>query len=79
MVEQLIRLIVYSRSITRTHGLMLYRHFGRARSLRSDRTLVRARSLSSDRVGWTFGHYVATKPEHVFGRCVTILFELFVR
>ncbi|KAL0836246.1 hypothetical protein Bca101_088135 [Brassica carinata] len=31
------------------HGLMSYRHFGRARSLRSDRTLVRAPSLCSDR------------------------------
>ncbi|KAF3599933.1 hypothetical protein F2Q69_00035072 [Brassica cretica] len=45
-------------------GLMSYRHFGRARSLRSDRTLVRARSLRSDRA------------EHAFGRCVTILLEL---
>ncbi|KAF2551945.1 hypothetical protein F2Q68_00033892 [Brassica cretica] len=30
------------------HGLMSYRRFGRARSLRSDQTLVRARSLRSD-------------------------------
>ncbi|KAF3499045.1 hypothetical protein F2Q69_00043419 [Brassica cretica] len=33
----------------RTHGLMSYRRFGRAWSLRSDRTLVRARSLRSNR------------------------------
>ncbi|CAN6834504.1 unnamed protein product [Brassica oleracea] len=50
---------------------MSYRRFGRARmdvrSLRSDRALARTRSLHSDRV------------EHVFGRFVTILFELFVR
>ncbi|KAF3602746.1 hypothetical protein F2Q69_00036253 [Brassica cretica] len=42
------------------HGLMSYRHFGRARSLRSDQTLVRARSLRSDRAPvrdvWTRGH-----------------------
>ncbi|KAF3602030.1 hypothetical protein F2Q69_00037137 [Brassica cretica] len=31
------------------HGLMSYRRFGRARSLRSDR------------VEWTFGRYVATE------------------
>ncbi|KAF3589764.1 hypothetical protein F2Q69_00029810 [Brassica cretica] len=31
------------------HGLMSFRRFGRARSLRSDRTLVRAWSLRSDR------------------------------
>ncbi|KAF2559766.1 hypothetical protein F2Q68_00015251 [Brassica cretica] len=31
------------------HGLMSYRHFGRARSLRSDRA------------EWTFGRYVATE------------------
>ncbi|KAF3518261.1 hypothetical protein DY000_02060822 [Brassica cretica] len=55
------------------HGLMSYRRFGRARSLRSDRTLVRARSLCSDRAPararslrsdraeWTFGRYVATE------------------
>ncbi|CDY57777.1 BnaCnng32410D [Brassica napus] len=46
------------------HGLMSYRCFGRARSLRSDQTLVRARSLRSDRA------------EHAFGLCVTILLEL---
>ncbi|KAF2607507.1 hypothetical protein F2Q68_00043944 [Brassica cretica] len=39
--------------------MMSYRRFGRARSLRSDRTLVRARSLSSDRAEWAFGRYVA--------------------
>nr|VDD54480.1 unnamed protein product [Brassica oleracea] len=39
------------------HGLMSYRRFGRARSLRSDRTLVRARSLRSDRAEWAFGCY----------------------
>ncbi|KAF3511545.1 hypothetical protein F2Q69_00007473 [Brassica cretica] len=37
------------------HGLMSYRRFGRARSLRSDRALTRARSLRSDRaLGWTW-------------------------
>ncbi|KAF2550287.1 hypothetical protein F2Q68_00033708 [Brassica cretica] len=45
------------------HGLMSYRRFGRARSVRSDRVSTRARSLRSDRA------------EHVFGRCVAILFE----
>ncbi|KAF2581634.1 hypothetical protein F2Q68_00003783 [Brassica cretica] len=43
------------------HGLMSYRRFGRARSLRSDRTLDRARSLRSDRAEWAFGRYVATE------------------
>ncbi|KAF2584469.1 hypothetical protein F2Q70_00036151 [Brassica cretica] len=55
------------------HGLMPYRRFGRARSLRSDRTLVRARSLRSDlapararslrseRAEWAFGCYVVTE------------------
>ncbi|KAF3555998.1 hypothetical protein F2Q69_00013825 [Brassica cretica] len=38
------------------NGLMSYRHFGRARSLRSDRTLVRARSLRR-----TLGRYIATE------------------
>ncbi|KAF2537201.1 hypothetical protein F2Q68_00020353 [Brassica cretica] len=46
------------------HGLMSYRRFGRARSLRSDRALARARSLRSDRA------------EHAFGRCVATLLEL---
>ncbi|KAF3539033.1 hypothetical protein F2Q69_00022363 [Brassica cretica] len=46
------------------HGLMSYQRFGRTRSLRSDRVSTRARSLRSDRA------------EHVFGRCVAILFEL---
>ncbi|KAF2572486.1 hypothetical protein F2Q70_00003412 [Brassica cretica] len=43
------------------HGLMSYRRFGRARSLRSDRTLVRARSLRSDRAEWAFGCYAVTE------------------
>ncbi|KAF3540990.1 hypothetical protein F2Q69_00021510 [Brassica cretica] len=45
------------------HGLMSYRRFGRAWSLRSDQTLVRARSLRSDRA-WLeleLGRYVATE------------------
>ncbi|KAF3590742.1 hypothetical protein DY000_02024202 [Brassica cretica] len=46
------------------HGLMSYRRFGRARSLRSDRALARAWSLCSDRA------------EHAFGCCVATLFEL---
>ncbi|KAL0790011.1 hypothetical protein Bca101_006257 [Brassica carinata] len=62
------------------HGLMSYRHFGRARSLRSDRGLARARSLRndraeprslrSDRVEWTFGRYVATELWLKLGRYV---------
>ncbi|KAF3504495.1 hypothetical protein F2Q69_00042630 [Brassica cretica] len=64
------------------HGLMSYRRFGRARSLRSDRTSVRARSLRSDRAParawslrsdraeWTFGRYVATEPWLELGRFV---------
>ncbi|KAF3569693.1 hypothetical protein F2Q69_00060246 [Brassica cretica] len=50
---------------TRMHGLMSYRRFGRARSLRSDRT--NARSLRSDRTNarslrrLELGCYVATK------------------
>ncbi|KAF2605443.1 hypothetical protein F2Q70_00025597 [Brassica cretica] len=45
------------------HGLMSYRRFRRARSLRSDRALARARarSLRSDRAERTLGCYVATK------------------
>ncbi|KAF3557062.1 hypothetical protein F2Q69_00014034 [Brassica cretica] len=46
------------------HGLMSYRRFGRARSLRSDRALARARSLRSDRA------------EHAFGCCLATLFEV---
>ncbi|KAF3518371.1 hypothetical protein DY000_02060772 [Brassica cretica] len=51
------------------HGLMSYRRFGRARSLRSDRAderpaRARARSLCSDRA------------EHAFGCCVATFFEL---
>ncbi|KAF3587763.1 hypothetical protein F2Q69_00029421 [Brassica cretica] len=46
------------------HGLMSYRRFGRARSLRSDRAPARARSLHNDRA------------EHAFGCCVATLFEL---
>ncbi|KAF3528074.1 hypothetical protein DY000_02040389 [Brassica cretica] len=45
-------------------GLMSYRRSGRTRSLRSDRASARARSLRSDQA------------EHVFVRCVAILFEL---
>ncbi|KAF3581693.1 hypothetical protein DY000_02033744 [Brassica cretica] len=52
------------------HGLMSYRRFGRARSLRSDRTLVRARSLRSNRAEWTFGRYVATELWLELGRYV---------
>ncbi|CAN6983441.1 unnamed protein product [Brassica oleracea var. botrytis] len=44
------------------HGLMSYRCFGRAWSLRSDRTLIRrARSLRSVLTEWAFGRYVATE------------------
>ncbi|KAF3579896.1 hypothetical protein DY000_02030091 [Brassica cretica] len=40
------------------HGLMSYRRFGRARSLRSDRA---GRTLRGDRPGRTLGRYVATE------------------
>ncbi|WZZ69990.1 hypothetical protein YC2023_081360 [Brassica napus] len=50
------------------HGLMSYRGFGRARSLRSDR--ASAWSLRSDRAEWTFGRYVATEPWLELGRYV---------
>ncbi|KAF2554781.1 hypothetical protein F2Q68_00014229 [Brassica cretica] len=50
------------------HGLMSYRRFGRARSLRSDRAPVRARSLRSDRAirsnrapARVLGRYVGTE------------------
>ncbi|KAF3556391.1 hypothetical protein F2Q69_00016441 [Brassica cretica] len=53
------------------HGLISYRRFGKAWSLRSDRASVRslrsgraparARSLRGDRAEWTFGRYVATE------------------
>ncbi|KAF3559372.1 hypothetical protein F2Q69_00015514 [Brassica cretica] len=49
------------------HGIMSYRRFGRARSLRSDRTSARARSAQSLR---------SDRAEHAFGRCVATLFEL---
>ncbi|KAF3610156.1 hypothetical protein DY000_02046591 [Brassica cretica] len=52
------------------HGLMSYRCFRRARSLRSDRTLVRARSLRSDRAEWAFGRYAATDLWLELGRYV---------
>ncbi|KAF3603343.1 hypothetical protein F2Q69_00038456 [Brassica cretica] len=52
------------------HGLMLYRRFRRARSLRSDRTLVRARSLRSDRAEWAFGCYAVTELWLELGRYV---------
>ncbi|KAF2568562.1 hypothetical protein F2Q68_00024191 [Brassica cretica] len=39
------------------HGLMLYRRFGRARSLRSDRASAQAPSLRSDRARRTLGRY----------------------
>ncbi|KAF3602963.1 hypothetical protein F2Q69_00034937 [Brassica cretica] len=64
------------------HGLMSYRRFGRARSLRSDRTLVqawslrsdrapaRARSLRSDRAEWAFGCHVVAELWLELGRYV---------
>ncbi|KAF3529161.1 hypothetical protein DY000_02039634 [Brassica cretica] len=52
------------------HGLMSYRRFGRARSLRSERTLVRARSLRSDLAEWAFGCYVVTELWLEIGRYV---------
>ncbi|KAF3583629.1 hypothetical protein F2Q69_00028874 [Brassica cretica] len=77
------------------HGLMSYRRFGRARSLRSDRTLVRARSLRSDRANaraqararslrsdraeWTFGLYVATKLWLELGRYTKLVPEIYTK
>ncbi|KAF3487635.1 hypothetical protein F2Q69_00054003 [Brassica cretica] len=52
------------------HGLMSYRCFRRARSLRNDRTLVRARSLRSYRAEWAFGRYVAIELWLELGRYV---------
>ncbi|KAF2543305.1 hypothetical protein F2Q68_00031345 [Brassica cretica] len=52
------------------HGLMSYRRFGRARSLRSDQTLVQARSLRSDRAEWAFGCYAVTELWLELGRYV---------
>ncbi|KAF3564631.1 hypothetical protein DY000_02016334 [Brassica cretica] len=60
------------------HGLMSYRCFARARSLRSDRApararsraSARARSLRSDRAEWVFGRYVATELWLELGRYV---------
>ncbi|KAF3536998.1 hypothetical protein F2Q69_00022717 [Brassica cretica] len=53
--------------LMRMHGLMLYRRFGRARSLRTDQILVRDRSLRSDRAParaqslLEFGRYLFVK------------------
>ncbi|KAF2578730.1 hypothetical protein F2Q68_00005639 [Brassica cretica] len=70
------------------HGLMLYRRFGRARSLRSDQTSARARSLRSDRASARARSLRSDRvlararslrsdrAEHAFGRCVATLFEL---
>ncbi|KAL0650385.1 hypothetical protein Bca4012_093076 [Brassica carinata] len=54
------------------HGLMSYRRFGRARSLRSDRAPARAQawSLRSDRAEWAFGCYAVTELWLEFGRYV---------
>ncbi|KAF2535094.1 hypothetical protein F2Q68_00020962 [Brassica cretica] len=59
------------------HGLMSYRRFGRARSLRSDRTLVRARSLRSDRASARARSLRSDRAEWAFGRCVAT--ELWVK
>ncbi|KAF2540542.1 hypothetical protein F2Q68_00032627 [Brassica cretica] len=48
-------------SLTRVHGLVSSRHFGRARSPGSERTLARARSLRSDQAGRALGRYIATE------------------
>ncbi|KAF3530123.1 hypothetical protein DY000_02041507 [Brassica cretica] len=68
------------------HGLMSYRHFGRPRSLRSDRTSARARSLRSDRAdersllsdraSARARSLRSDRAEHAFARCVATLFEL---
>ncbi|KAF2557151.1 hypothetical protein F2Q68_00015477 [Brassica cretica] len=57
------------------HGLVSFRRFGRARSLRNDRALARARSLRSDRAGRALGCYVATE-RVAFSHCITTCFEL---
>ncbi|KAF2551436.1 hypothetical protein F2Q68_00034473 [Brassica cretica] len=43
------------------HGLMSYRRFGRARSLRSDQASARARSLLIDRAEQTLDRYLSTE------------------
>ncbi|KAF3586261.1 hypothetical protein F2Q69_00029409 [Brassica cretica] len=70
------------------HGLMSYRPFGRARSLRSDRTSARAQSLRSDRAPARARSLRSDRAlararllcndraEHTFGCCVATLFEL---
>ncbi|KAF3523426.1 hypothetical protein F2Q69_00047812 [Brassica cretica] len=72
------------------HGLMSYRRFGRARSLRShrasararsrslrcDQALARARSLRIDRALARAWSLRSDRAEHAFGRCVATLFEL---
>ncbi|KAF2597710.1 hypothetical protein F2Q68_00011781 [Brassica cretica] len=70
------------------HGLMSYRRFGRAQSLRIDRALARARSLRSDRdlarapslrCDRALARALSLRSdraEHVFGCCIATLFEL---
>ncbi|KAF3501590.1 hypothetical protein F2Q69_00043345 [Brassica cretica] len=58
------------------HGLMSYRRFGSARSLRSDRALARARLPRSDQVSARARSLRSDQAEHAFGRHVATLFEL---
>ncbi|KAF3599362.1 hypothetical protein F2Q69_00037241 [Brassica cretica] len=59
------------------HGLMSYRRFGRARSLRSDRAPARPWSLRSDRALARARSLRSDRAEHAFGCCVATLFGDF--
>ncbi|KAF3518711.1 hypothetical protein DY000_02061383 [Brassica cretica] len=52
------------------HGLMSYRRFGRARSLRCDRASARARSLHSDRASARPRSLRSDRAERTLGRYV---------
>ncbi|KAF3504487.1 hypothetical protein F2Q69_00042330 [Brassica cretica] len=53
------------------HGLMSYRHFERARSLRSDRALDR---YVATELWFELGHYVATELRLELGRYIATEF-----
>ncbi|KAF3535489.1 hypothetical protein F2Q69_00019471 [Brassica cretica] len=61
------------------HGLMSYRRFGRAWSLRSDQTSARARSLRRDRAQAEARSLRSDRAEHAFDRCVATPFRALVR
>ncbi|KAF3515589.1 hypothetical protein DY000_02058589 [Brassica cretica] len=58
------------------HGLMSYRRFRRAGSLRSDRSLIRAQSLRSDKAPARARLLHSDRAELTFGRYVAIPLEL---